>query len=493
MNNSSKNECNPEDIDITKCDDSLKNKDARTACEEIIKQKEEVLAAAQKDQQDDELIKGVAAIAAAAAVVATGGAITIPFLIAGAIGLYGPEILNAMSSSSLSQQQSIVSIKNELNSKTVIETTKSCVNKSSSTQINKVVVSKECAELIIDITGKPPEIKNITQSNQVRIQQNCVVIDTLNALQQLSSSISNSALQAAINEASGLFSNAQSEQTNCTDISNSINACTYIQQNQCCFNNFTSMQKNVIDVCAAKVYDISQNNLINAAQKCALKSDISVSTDTLNEIDNKVVQQAKNKAVGIDTTFLIVIAIIIFLLTFGSFLGPVVSKGSGSSIFLIVIGFIFLFVSIGFIFWYNSSKIEGYSAKNAPVSLCDNTKIQSSPTKSTYGKVKEENKNNNDIIGYDFFPDKEKDKETIDIDNIKDDNSGMVVYITEIKENDTCKPIKDGEKSLTEIKTQENKLLLYFGIILLIISIIQIIAGFATYFNTQNKKKKSLV
>jgi flagellar basal body-associated protein FliL len=492
-----------------KCSNELENMSARDACAEMQRQHDELMQALEADRNNaqiwGDLLDALALAAVGGVIVASGGAAWI--LIPVALGVYGGKVADAISGGATSKATAITNIKQDFDSTTVVDQFNTCVDNVDADQSNIISIkdveniNAKCWDIVkksgsVYSKDNPPPIvlENIKQINKLVIKQSCQINVLLDTLQAMESSISNQVLQQALNESKGLLSGkAESDQFTCNDISANINACTWIEQRNCCSGNISATQKNLIDTeCPVWLINVTQENLAELEQSCKISVDMSISQDTKSSIDNKVIQKSVNKSTGIDLNILMIIALVLLLGGGGSLFLPSSGggKSTGKSIMLIVIGIIFFIVSIALFIFYFSSKIPGYEAKNSPVSLCKNTKIQAPTSKTTYGEAQTKFENDNKIIGYDFFPDKDKDKQLVKPEDIQEDTTGVVVYITEYDPKDRddkkCDPLQEAT-SITQIREQENKWILYVAIGVLVISIIQVTYGIYSYMSVKSQ------
>ena len=326
-------------------------------------------------------------------------------------------------------------------------------------------------------------ISHITQQNIAKAATSCKADLLVKALTECTASIDNTALQKSLNSASGAFSNAQSDQDICNNISINMSACKYLQQHQCCAQQTSQRQKNVLDAgCSpGPATDILQTNTADSTNSCILSAQASITTDMGATITNTVSQSAENKAVGLTMgPFILIIIVIIIIL----FVGPVFAIYKGGQAILKYLGPIVVLIGGGFVAAYFFTGTKEITKYNDPFVLYStSTKYLDQLQRSTFKDAKDRVKQS-DVLGYDFFIDigddgKGKSKTLPDPRNISDDQTGSVGYVTVMPDTSSSRTSFDSEKMRTVSYGKEIKNIkfLIVGIILIVIGVIIFIVG----------------
>lgn len=160
------------------------------------------------------------------------------------------------------------------------------------------------------------KIRNVMQSNQSVVKQTCGIKQTLGSLSKLSSSVENTALQRAINKASGMLSAAKSSQDSCEDINVDISACQYLQQTQCCVQSANDKQINkIVAACGSSVQDVVESNVKNTFQSCHAIAKTAIAQDVAQKLQNAAKQRVKNKASS-DVVLIVAMFLVVGLVLF---------------------------------------------------------------------------------------------------------------------------------------------------------------------------------
>jgi hypothetical protein len=313
----------------------------------------------------------------------------------------------------------------------------------------------------------------------------CKIDLVLDVLSEMDASIDNSTLQTVMNQSKGILAGASSEQTVCNDISNSMTACKYVHQTQCCSQEITQEQQNLLDSqCSGSFTNVIQSNNESAYNQCLLSASASITEKMKAVVKNVVTQTAENKAEGLTLDFFMIIVIIMFCIFF---VAPfTLAKYNILSKIFYIVGGIFIIVAFILGIVYITSKESSITKYNQPYSGCTSFRaLKSQLAKTTLGELKKFVANNNNVIGYDFFIDlpidpntNKKVKPTDETpSNATDETEGMVLYMTvKPKESDNC--IFDEEMAvISYVKARSKPIFLLISILLLIIGVVCIGVG----------------
>jgi hypothetical protein len=402
-------------------------------------------------------------------------------------------IMNNVRSESKSMQDTISKLQNNLTNITQIKQDSRCLNKITQAQTNsiKAGLSEKCLETLGNLPKSVQdkileggEVSNVTQTNTAQAENMCKIDLVLDVLSEMDASIDNSTLQTVMNTSKGILAGASSEQTVCNDIANNMTACKYVHQTQCCSQEITQEQQNLLDSqCGGSFTNVIQSNNASAYNQCLLSASASITEKMKAAVKNVVSQTAENKAEGLTLDFIMIIIIIMFCIFF---VAPfMLFKYALSKIFYIV-GGIFIIVSFILGIVYIASKESAMTKYNKPYSGCTSFRaLKSQLAKTTLGELKKFVANNNNVIGYDFFIDlpldpktKKKVKPTDETaTNATDETEGMVFYMTvKPKESDNC--IFDEEMAvISYVKARSKPIFLLISILLLIIGVVCIGVG----------------
>ena len=401
-------------------------------------------------------------------------------------------VIDACGSRSESLQTAVNILKVNMSTLTQTDQESRCENVVNQNQLNLIEVKGIPPECLV---GLSPEVKeklitnsyvsDITQMNSADALNTCKINVALEALSQMDASIDTLTIQEAINKAKGLMSGSSSSQMSCNEIPVEMSACKYISQTQCCANDINQTQQNIIrskEGCGSFIKNIVQSNKASAVNDCVLQASSSVTDKFAAKIKQTTTQAADNSSEGLTLDFLIILfAIFIFCVLAGAF---VLYKYMSFSIIIIffIIGGIFLLASIICLAVYFSTRKSSITRYNQPYTSCPTVRtFKSESVRKTLGEVKKRVESK-DVIGYDFFMDlpidndTDKPKKPTDETprNASNDTLGNVVYITiEPKASDICDfedPQKLESAVISYIRGKSNNGLLWVGIVLLIAS-----------------------
>jgi hypothetical protein len=392
--------------------------------------------------------------------------------------------IKAFGSNSNSVQETLVNVGLDIDTRKIAEQTSRCDSIIDNIQLNSIQGSKpECINAYAAAGFSPTELKemmklnitNFTQQNTADLKNKCVINQAINALSQMDASIDVSALMATLNSAKGMMSSSSSEQKSCVNINQKLSACQYLSQNQCCSNQISSKQTNLLDqgCSSATINNTTQINDNKAFNECLLDAGSSVSDVIKTAIKVKTESKAENKSEGLTMGFFIII-IIVLVLFFG---GPMIfinkMGNMGRNVFFGLIGII----GLGFLVVYFFNGKSEMTVTNKPFVTCQGTNVKG-PFQTTLGQLKTKF-NEGSEFGYDFIQD-DADKD------IDDTRSGLGVFINSIqREGATCEPFEG--KSYSYVKGYLDKKLLIIGIVLIVLSGLLLIVSISYSFINKNK------
>jgi hypothetical protein len=391
-------------------------------------------------------------------------------------------IIDALKSDASSEQVVLNNLRIKLRTDTFIDQINKCDNIINQSQTNTIkgVITPDCISslskagmtsqdiLKLSNSMKVDGIKQINISNSLN---NCKANIISNALSKLNATIDVLAVQEAINKAKGLMATSTSSSKVCNYVDTGVSACKYVSQQQCCSNHTTTTQQNILETgCIGGFSGITQQNDMKIHSICLLSAESTVTDETITNIKNKTVQKAENTSEGLTTNFLIIILVILALI----FFAPIIAAKSLSGNIFKILGVLLIICGFALIIYYFTQKKDEKYTKNNPYSYCQKTTIKESvPFRSDLNSVKQYTKDSSDVIGYDFFSD--------DINlkgDIKNNEIGMCIYLTNVTENDVCEKIeKDKVKTISYIKGSNPTYLWITGTTLIVASIIMILIG----------------
>ena len=409
--------------------------------------------------------------------------------------------MKGITSESSSMQSTINELQTRLKSIAETEQYSRCNARISQVQSNSIIagIPPECTTNfdslrpeLQDKILKGGNISNVTQINTADAQNLCKIDLVIKALTEMEASIDNSTLQSVMNHAKGILAKTTSEQDICNNIGIEMTACKYINQTQCCDQEIVQEQTNLLETkCGGSISNVIQSNTASARNQCMLSASAAVSDIMKAKIKNIVTQEAQNTAEGLTLDFFIII-IIIFCLLFGA---PILMfKYIFTKIFYII-GAIFIVAGIICGVIYITSKKSETTRYNKPYSGCTSFRsLRYNLTKATLGEAKQFVKDNNNVLGYDFFvvlpidPDtNEKVKPSQEIaSNTTDEALGTVLYMTvKPKGGETCH-VDEESIVISYAKSESKPRFLIISILLLIVGTFCI--GIGMFKDYQNSK-----
>ena len=403
---------------------------------------------------------------------------------------------NIFGSKAASEQNAKTKMAIEAISKSLATQESMCENTINQSGSNNVTVglSDNCIETLKRIGTPDAEIRemmknsraeNIVQSNVQTAKNDCKINLVLDALTKMDVSFDNEVIQKAMNEAKGMGSNSSSNTNTCNDISATMSACKHIKQKQCCAGTINQAHTNTLNgQCGGSFTNVVQSNVADAVNSCILSAAASVSDDVKAKVKNVVTQIAHNKSEGISPFAFLLMGLLVLAFLAAPFILPfIVAKQILSQIFFIAGGALIIAAMVCMGLYIKSKKPEKTRYDEPYVACKDVKSLTGTLAKSTYEKVKKRVKDN-DVIGYDFFADLDpKSTEILDPRNIKDDQTGAVMYIT-VEPSGECtfdpptdKDQKQVSSVVSYIKGESNTKFLVFAILTAVLGVGSIIVG----------------
>ena len=173
---------------------------------------------------------------------------------------------------------------------------------------NGIGLDFKCLDKLKEFRGSPVSQENINSTSA-----DCEINSAIEVLTQQEGNINNVAIIESIQKAKSLFSQNNSDNLNCSDISNNITNEQYIQTLLNCHNESAISQSNIISDCNPNL--TSQINKNNSIQKCLIKSGIINKSSQSASVSNDSTIKNDQTADGLGGSLqsLIVIAVIIAL------------------------------------------------------------------------------------------------------------------------------------------------------------------------------------
>lgn len=214
-----------------------------------------------------------------------------------AIPLFGQisRAIGVAESKASSDQTAINEIKATMKSVQESEQFAQCTNEANTSQVNELVVTETCGiemaklGIEIEVSGNRQELENKTE-------QTCQINLIAEAMASAKPSVEAQAIQDTINKA--MNGKSESEAMSCNQMDASTTACTYLKQRQCCHNAANAEQKNIMNVCAARITDNEQKALNENLQSCIMGADTEVTASNEAEATTSVEQTSDNSATG---------------------------------------------------------------------------------------------------------------------------------------------------------------------------------------------------
>ena len=397
---------------------------------------------------------------------------------------------NIFGSKAETEHNSKIKMEIEAKSKTMAEQESMCENtiKQSATNSITVGLSDSCIDRLLRMEISPAEIKemmknskaeNITQSNVQTARNECKINLVLDALSKMDVGFDNEVIQKAMTEAKGMGSNSKSTTNSCSEISASMSACKHIKQKQCCAATINQDHTNELNgQCGGSFTNIVQSNVADAVNSCMLSATASISDDITAKIKNKVTQIAETKSEGMTLGGFLIMALLGLAFFASIFILPMIAGKQILDKIFYIAGGVLIIVSIVFMSLYVKSRIPEERKYDQPYISCEGVKsLNGTLARSSYGKVKERVKNS-DVKGYDFFAD--VPSSGLDPRNMKDDQTGSVMYITVRPSND-CKFDPPTDKQISAVvsymKSESNTKYLVLALFTALLGVASIIVG----------------
>jgi hypothetical protein len=146
--------------------------------------------------------------------------------------------------------------------------------------MERVKAQNACLAEISKFRNAPVSQENINESNQ-----DCVINSAIQVLAKQEGTIDNAATLESLQKAKSFMSNNDSDNLNCSEVSNNISSKQYLTQLLKCHNETAIKQSNIIkNDCNPNLK--SQINKNNTVQKCMITSGVITSTDQSAAIKN---------------------------------------------------------------------------------------------------------------------------------------------------------------------------------------------------------------
>jgi hypothetical protein len=146
--------------------------------------------------------------------------------------------------------------------------------------MERVKAQNACLAEISKFRNAPVSQENMNETNQ-----DCIINSTIQVLAKQEGTIDNAATLESLQKAKSFMSNNDSDNLNCSEVSNNISSKQYLTQLLKCHNETSIKQSNIIrGDCNPNLK--SQINRNNTVQKCMITSGILTSTDQSAAIKN---------------------------------------------------------------------------------------------------------------------------------------------------------------------------------------------------------------
>lgn len=180
--------------------------------------------------------------------------------------------------------------------------------------MERVKAQNACLAEIGKFRNAPVTQENLNESNQ-----DCVINSTIQVLAKQEGSIDNAATLESLQKAKSFMSNNDSDNLNCSEVSNNISSKQYLTQLLKCHNETAIKQTNIIrGDCNPNLK--SQINKNNTFQKCMITSGVITSTDQSAAIKNvtalKNDQTADAFGSSKDSLIVLIIAVVVGVIAF---------------------------------------------------------------------------------------------------------------------------------------------------------------------------------
>lgn len=367
-------------------------------------------------------------------------------------------LIKALGAPSKSGQKMRGYLDMKINTDTILDQMATCENVATSYQSNRLGPSKQCYALLKTLPAdaieraikRPLVVSNVQQINSATDVVECQARQAIDALSKMDASIDNAALQTALNKASGLLSTSSSDQETCNTVSNTMDACKYLSQTQCCSNLLSTMQSNTIDSCSGTTFqDILQKNASKTFSTCNTAATSSLTAELADNIVNKSTQDAKNSSEGLSSGAIIAIAVAVVVVVLATTVGTPLALGPVlrdvvRDYGLIIAGFTILGISAGVFLYWNYTKRGAFKRVNRPFANCKSAMLaMRRQQRGTLAEIKKIASSDGSTKGFDFFP----DDVSTDANALDEAAMGLGVFYATVDRTEQCRQLSDTTKS----------------------------------------------
>lgn len=393
--------------------------------------------------------------------------------------------IGAANKSNQKIQNMISNIQTTLNSS---DTESKCLQNSVITQSNIIDFSK-CAKIhsdtLIALKDNPTAykeylnsrtIENIKQSNKAQITNQCTLNAYIDAINKQEASIENSALAMIMQKSKDLFAQNDSESDQCQFISNEMNACNYLQNRACCYQQNSLNQENILNCTLGLAKDIAQTNEANLNSYCSLTGTTNLSNDQKSKLTNKSEVKVQQTAIGTS-----LMSFLLFLLV------PLLLFGGGTALtakfakdLMPFMGLLPLIAGIVFIILYimEGPQRINRTTMNKPLteSSCSYNYYKGELS-TTYKKAKDTCTEDPKCAAVDFIYAVNNDNKPESVDNSITEGyplniKGGAIYYDTVGGICDDDPESDEKRYFTMYKSSDSSPKLISGIILIILAIV---------------------
>lgn len=388
-------------------------------------------------------------------------------------------IINAIGGKSKSDQELLTRLDINLDTTSLAKSMQNCVNLVNNEQVNEID-DTDCFETAMKYASTPEErealqkgmsLNKIDQSNTSKNLQTCQLSAMSKALTDMAASVDNSALQSVLAKAKGVGAATDGKQRTCNDISQSMSACKWVSQQQCCNNVLNNKQRNILKACGA-ASNINQANDARTVQTCATAATSSISDSLVSTIVNKTSQSATLEATGFPVGALVAAAIVLLILVASPVILPVVASGAAASKMMAVAGPLLVIVGGVLSAVYFVKKRGAIDGNNAPLSTCEPSVCATlEPERMTFGALQARVQGDDTIAGYDFFMDDLRKKKPLPGDR------GLAILFTSVSAASGCPVDPDTCKCnvITHVKPHSTPAFIVIGALCVLAGIVQIV------------------
>lgn len=215
----------------------------------------------------------------------------------------------------------------ELTENDVIDIQNNCQNIADISQLNRLETDPNCINAATTLcnVGNDPiargncaksiiSVENVTQSNQTKLQQNCVIDSLINKISQKQADVNNIASMLALQNAKGPMTTNSVNNAICNNLNSSLSTSSFLNGFNTCINQATNNQTNLIKTCGAR--NISQSNFYNNINDCLAKSGVTTNSQMIGNIINNTSTDTNQTAsfLPFDITYISIFCIVIVCL-----------------------------------------------------------------------------------------------------------------------------------------------------------------------------------